>query len=104
LVLDLDGDGIEAVGIDPARPILLDHDGDGDGTRSATGWIKGEDSIVVLDRNDDSGRELFGDQTLLPTPPTAVVASHQWHHWGERHGRSHRQPAGFQQLLPRILG
>ncbi|WP_434802843.1 calcium-binding protein, partial [Paracidovorax cattleyae] len=66
LVLDLDGDGIEAVGIDPSRPILFDHDGDG--TRNATGWIKGDDGIVVLDRNGngliDSGRELFGDQTL----------------------------------------
>ncbi|WP_049791086.1 calcium-binding protein [Paracidovorax avenae] len=66
LVLDLDGDGIEAVGIDPTRPILFDHDGDG--TRNATGWIKGDDGIVVLDRNGngliDSGRELFGDQTL----------------------------------------
>ncbi|WCM96766.1 hypothetical protein M5C96_20475 [Acidovorax sp. GBBC 1281] len=68
LVLDLDGDGIEAVGIDPARPILFDHDGDG--TRNATGWIKGDDGLVVLDRNGngviDSGRELFGDQTLKP--------------------------------------
>ncbi|WP_225981513.1 calcium-binding protein [Paracidovorax avenae] len=66
LVLDLDGDGIEAIGIDPSRPILFDHDGDG--TRNATGWIKGDDGIVVLDRNGngliDSGRELFGDQTL----------------------------------------
>ncbi|WP_284407776.1 calcium-binding protein, partial [Acidovorax sp. SUPP3434] len=68
LVLDLDGDGIEAVGIDPARPILFDHDGDG--TRNATGWIAGDDGFVVLDRNGngviDSGRELFGDQTLKP--------------------------------------
>ncbi|AVS91152.1 hypothetical protein C8246_04145 [Paracidovorax avenae] len=44
----------------------FDHDGDG--TRNATGWIKGDDGIVVLDRNGngliDSGRELFGDQTL----------------------------------------
>ncbi|MEI8325435.1 MAG: hypothetical protein WCH44_08725, partial [Betaproteobacteria bacterium] len=29
LVLDLDGDGIEAVGINPTNPILFDHDGDG---------------------------------------------------------------------------
>ncbi|MCS4511048.1 calcium-binding protein [Xylophilus ampelinus] len=68
LVLDLDGDGIEAVGIDPAHPILFDHDGDG--TRNATGWIGPDDGFVVLDRNGngaiDSGRELFGDQTLKP--------------------------------------
>ncbi|TNV44374.1 RTX toxin, partial [Corallococcus exiguus] len=70
LVLDLDGDGIEAVGIDPTRPILFDHDGDG--TKNATGWIEGDDGIVVLDRNGngliDSGRELFGDQTLRERP------------------------------------
>ncbi|WP_311223096.1 MULTISPECIES: calcium-binding protein [unclassified Acidovorax] len=68
LVLDLDGDGIEAIGINSSRPILFDHDGDG--TRNATGWISGDDGIVVLDRNGngliDSGRELFGDQTLKP--------------------------------------
>lgn len=67
LVLDLDGDGIEAVGIDPAHPILFDHDGDG--VKNATGWIKADDGLVVLDRNGngliDSGAELFGDSTIL---------------------------------------
>lgn len=70
LVLDLDGDGIEAIGIDPSRPILFDHDGDG--TRNATGWIGSDDGLLVLDRNGngliDSGRELFGDQTLRDKP------------------------------------
>ncbi|WCM95597.1 hypothetical protein M5C96_13980 [Acidovorax sp. GBBC 1281] len=78
LVLDLDGDGIEAVGIDPARPILFDHYGDG--TRNATGWIKGDDGIVVLDRNGngviDSGRELFGDQTLKPVGSDGRAQNH----------------------------
>ncbi|GKT01276.1 RTX toxin [Acidovorax sp. SUPP3434] len=78
LVLDLDGDGIEAVGIDPARPILFDHDGDG--TRNATGWIAGDDGLVVLDRNGngviDSGRELFGDQTLKPVGSDGRAQTH----------------------------
>ncbi|WP_284427769.1 calcium-binding protein, partial [Acidovorax sp. SUPP1855] len=78
LVLDLDGDGIEAVGIDPARPILFDHDGDG--TRNATGWIAGDDGLVVLDRNGngviDSGRELFGDQTLKPVGSNGRAQTH----------------------------
>ncbi|RAR71637.1 hypothetical protein AX018_10852, partial [Paracidovorax anthurii] len=81
LVLDLDGDGIEAVGIDPSRPILFDHDGDG--TKNATGWIKGDDGLVVLDRNGngliDSGQELFGDQTLRDAQPQAGQGLHYAH-------------------------
>ena len=38
LTLDLDGDGLETVGIDSANPILFDHDGDG--IKTATGWIR----------------------------------------------------------------
>ena len=67
LVLDLDGDGIETAGIDPTAPVLFDMDGDG--VKTATGWIRPDDGIVVLDRNGngliDSGRELFGDATVL---------------------------------------
>ena len=67
LVLDLDGDGIETAGIDPTAPVLFDMDGDG--IKTATGWIRPDDGIVVLDRNGngliDSGRELFGDATVL---------------------------------------
>lgn len=67
LILDLDGDGIEAIGIDPNNPILFDHNADG--TRTATGWIQPDDGFVVRDLNGngliDSGRELFGDNTLL---------------------------------------
>ncbi|MDY0012327.1 MAG: hypothetical protein RBS40_05470 [Rhodocyclaceae bacterium] len=65
LALDLDGDGIETVGADGA--ILFDHDGDG--IRTGTGWVKGDDAFLVLDRNAngtiDSGAELFGVDTVL---------------------------------------
>ena len=65
LTLDLDGDGLETVGIDPANPILFDHDGDG--ISNATGWIKPDDGFLVMDRNGngliDNGTELFGDST-----------------------------------------
>jgi hypothetical protein len=65
LVLDLDGDGIETVGIDPNKPLLFDVDGSG--TKTATGWVKADDGLLVLDRNNngtiDSGQELFGDAT-----------------------------------------
>ncbi|MCL2717079.1 MAG: hypothetical protein FWD68_21680, partial [Alphaproteobacteria bacterium] len=61
LVLDLDGDGIETVGIG-GNPVLFDHSGNG--VKTGTGWVKPDDGFLVLDRNGngliDSGRELFG--------------------------------------------
>lgn len=67
LVLDLDGDGIEAVGINRMSPILFDHNGDS--VKTATGWISADDGFVVRDLNGngtiDSGRELFGDNTVI---------------------------------------
>ena len=67
LVLDLDGDGIETVGLSATSPILFDHDADG--IKTGTGWVKQDDGFLVLDRNGngtiDDGRELFGDPTPL---------------------------------------
>lgn len=67
LILDLDGGGISNSGIEPGYPILFDYDGDG--LRTATGWVGAGEAIVVRDLNGngkiDSGRELFGDSTLL---------------------------------------
>jgi hypothetical protein len=66
LALDLDGDGIETIGLRHGKPILFDHDGDG--IKTGTGWLKSDDAWLVLDRNGngtiDSGRELFGVETL----------------------------------------
>ncbi|MEF9387617.1 calcium-binding protein [Ralstonia solanacearum species complex bacterium KE056] len=66
LVLDLDGDGIETISTQNGAVIFFDHDADGVKTR--TGWIKPDDGWLVLDRNGngtiDSGRELFGVDTL----------------------------------------
>src|SRR3989344_4373374 len=68
LTLDLDGDGLETVALNPTNPIYFDHDGDGNAT--ATGWISPDDGFLALDRNAngviDNGRELFGDATLIP--------------------------------------
>jgi Ca2+-binding RTX toxin-like protein len=78
LAIDLDGEGIETVGVG-ANPILFDHNADG--IRTGTGWVTGEDAWLVLDRNAngtiDSGRELFGVDTLLSGTPgvDAVYAS-----------------------------
>ncbi|MDY0038030.1 MAG: calcium-binding protein, partial [Zoogloea oleivorans] len=67
LVLDLDGDGIETVGVSQTAPVFFDHDNDG--VKTSTGWVKPDDGFLVLDRNGngtiDSGAELFGDATPL---------------------------------------
>jgi hypothetical protein len=72
LTLDLDGDGLETVGV--AAGVLFDHDGDG--VASGTGWVSGDDGFLVLDRNAngviDSGRELFGDSTPLASGGNAL--------------------------------
>ncbi len=65
LVVDLDGDGIETVGL--AAGIRSDHDGDG--VLSRTGWVGPDDALLVRDRDGDgkitTGAELFGDFTPL---------------------------------------
>ncbi|WP_344804195.1 hypothetical protein, partial [Allohahella marinimesophila] len=64
LVLDLDGDGIETIAVDPQT--LFDQNSDG--IRTGTGWVNSDDGVLVLDRNSngtiDNGGELFGDQTV----------------------------------------
>lgn len=65
IVLDLDGNGIAATGL--GEGTQFDHDGNGYAER--TGWVRGQDALLVLDRDGngaiDSGRELFGSETLL---------------------------------------
>lgn len=67
LALDLDGDGLETVGIIGTNVVLFDHDGDG--IRTGTGWLKGDDAFLALDKNGngaiDNGNELFGVDTVL---------------------------------------
>jgi len=69
LILDLDNDGLETLGINSNDPILFDHNGNG--VKTGTGWVKSDDAflVLVLDRNGngsiDNGRELFGDSTPL---------------------------------------
>ena len=65
IILDLDGDGLETVGLN--ANIYFDHDGDGVLTK--TGWAGKDDALLVWDRNGngriDTGAELFGDFTPL---------------------------------------
>ncbi len=61
LVVDLDGDGIEAVGDSPINPYF---DMNEDGFAERSGWLRGGDAFLVQDQNengkiDDIG-EMFG--------------------------------------------
>jgi VCBS repeat-containing protein len=63
--LDLDGDGVETSSLTVGA--LFDHAADGFAER--TGWINGDDGLLVRDLNGngaiDSGLELFGSETQL---------------------------------------
>ncbi|MGP4717737.1 calcium-binding protein [Psychrobacter sp. T6-6] len=67
IVLDLNGNGIQLVEDDGNFGAFFDHDGDG--IRTASGWVDPEDGLLVRDINGDGiindGTELFGDSTLL---------------------------------------
>ncbi|WP_277223119.1 calcium-binding protein [Pseudomonas indica] len=72
LTLDLDADGIETTSANTG----ITFDFDGDGLRTGTGWVKGDDGFLVLDRNGngtiDTGRELFGVDTVKSNGQKAV--------------------------------
>ncbi len=65
IILDLDGDGVETVGVNAGA--YFDHDANG--FAESTGWVGRDDGALALDRDGDgritSGRELFGNETLL---------------------------------------
>lgn len=72
LILDLDGDGIEITALTGA--ITFDHDADG--VRTGTAWAGADDGLLAFDLDGngliDSGRELFGNNTLLPSGQKAA--------------------------------
>jgi len=65
IVLDLTGAGLQTVGLDAGVFFDMEHSG----FATLTGWIKPTNGFLVLDRTGngliESGRELFGDNTLL---------------------------------------
>ncbi|MBZ0146916.1 MAG: hypothetical protein K8F62_05145, partial [Pseudorhodoplanes sp.] len=65
IILDIDGDGIETIGVFAGA--YFDHDGNG--FAEATGWVAPDDGLLVWDRNAngriDDGSELFGNRTRL---------------------------------------
>ena len=65
MMVDLDGDGIETTNVKDGA--YFDHDGNG--FSEQTGWAGADDGLLVMDRDGngtiDSGKELFGDETIL---------------------------------------
>ncbi|MEW6351671.1 MAG: hypothetical protein AB1646_21695 [Thermodesulfobacteriota bacterium] len=66
LLLDLDGNGIQTIGLD--GELRVDHDADG--FSELTGWVDWGDGVLMLDKNGnnklDNGTELIGDYEILP--------------------------------------
>ena len=65
LVIDLNGDGVQTLGLDQGVAFDLS----GSGTRVQTGWVDRHDGLLAMDLNHDglinNGAELFGNGTLL---------------------------------------
>ncbi|ROH88427.1 calcium-binding protein [Pseudomethylobacillus aquaticus] len=65
IILDLDGDGVETKAVNQGT--WFDHDGNG--FAESTGWVGKDDGLLVRDVDGsgyiDTGRELFGNNTLL---------------------------------------
>jgi len=65
IIIDLDGNGISTISLH--HGVFFDHSGNG--FKTATGWVGEYDGLLVRDINGngviDSGRELFGNNTLL---------------------------------------
>ncbi len=87
LVLDLDGDGIETLGISSTTHVMFDSDGEkangearettlGCGVKTGAGWVKSDDGLLVLDRNGngtiDNGNELFGEKVNCEARETTL--------------------------------
>ena len=66
LLVNLDGNGIRTLGLDAG----IHFDLDTNGFMELTGWVAPGSGVLMLDGNGseslDSGRDIFGDFTLLP--------------------------------------
>ena len=69
LVLDLDGDGVETTALTQGAYGGVHFNLDAKGLAEQTGWVGQDDGLLVRDMDGDgkitSGRELFGNHTLL---------------------------------------
>ena len=99
LILDLDGDGIETTNLRSGA--YFDHDGNG--FAEQTGWVDPDDGLLVRDINGngriDSGKELFGDQTILKNGSNASNGFQALSDLDDNHdGKIDSNDAAFSQL------
>ncbi|MFH0824236.1 MAG: hypothetical protein V2B18_15900, partial [Pseudomonadota bacterium] len=99
LVLDLDGNGFDTIGIQNG-PYF---DMAGDGFAEHTGWVGPGNGFLAMDKNGDGiindGKELFGDQTVLKDgskAPNGFRALAEWDDNGD--GRIDAADAVFSEL------
>jgi hypothetical protein len=76
LVLDLNGDGVQTTRLSKSFTQGVHFNLDGKGLAENTAWVSKDDGLLVRDLNADgkitSGRELFGNHTLLKTGKEAA--------------------------------
>ncbi|MBP7530055.1 MAG: glucosaminidase domain-containing protein, partial [Syntrophorhabdaceae bacterium] len=99
LVLDLDGDGVETMGLKDGA--YFDHDGNG--FSEQTGWAGCDDGLLVLDRDGDriieNGTEVFGNQTVLQNGRKAANGFQALSEWdGNADGRIDNNDSVWNQL------
>jgi len=65
IMLDLNGDGVQTLGLDAG----VQFDVRANGLSMQTGWVSAQDGLLVMDRNADGnindGSELFGSSTVM---------------------------------------
>ncbi|MEW6352550.1 MAG: calcium-binding protein, partial [Thermodesulfobacteriota bacterium] len=85
LVLDLDGAGIQTVGLDALRYF----DQDGNAFQELSGWVSPGSGLLMVDWNGnhvlDSGTELFSDSAILPNGLRAANGFDALAHYDSNH-------------------
>lgn len=99
IVIDLDGDGVETLGL--TRNRYFDHDANG--MQERTAWAGSDDGFLVRDLNGngriDNGREMFGNHTLLGNGGSATNGFEALRDIdGNQDGRLDANDAAFAQL------
>ena len=99
IVIDLDGDGVETLGLTRYR--YFDHDANG--MQERTAWAGSDDGFLVRDLNGngriDNGLEMFGNHTLLSAGGVAANGFQALRDIdGNQDGRLDANDAAFAQL------